>query len=105
MEKLKKIWLWISGGIVAFFGLFLLIFKVLIPNIKDRQDFKKKNRELEKEKKDVQKQIDKVVEQKALTKKEIEDLEKKINDTSGKVSDKERDDAVKILKDFKNKYK
>ena len=28
MEKLKKIWLWISGGIVALFGIFLIFSKI-----------------------------------------------------------------------------
>ena len=29
MEKLKKIWLWISGGIVALFGIVFVFSKIL----------------------------------------------------------------------------
>ena len=102
MEKLKKIWLWISGGIVALFGL-IFFFSGIAERSKEKRQFKKDKKKLEDDFKDTQKKIDEVVVHKQATKEEIEKTKKKIKETKSKVKDTK--DAVDTLKDFKKKHK
>ena len=104
MEKLKKIWLWISGGIVALFGVVFLFMK-LISGSKEKRDFKKKNRELEKEKKQVDKKIDDVNETRDSIKEDIKNLQKEIERKNGELSKEDTQKAVDILREFKKKHK
>jgi putative Mn2+ efflux pump MntP len=46
MEKIKKIWLWVSGAIVSFIGLFFIFSKISDSN-KEKKEFKKKKKGLE----------------------------------------------------------
>ena len=78
MKQIKKIWLWISGGIAILFGLFVVIFKFIIPNQQRRSDFKQKNREIEKEKKELEKKVVGAQTKKADLKRNIKILETKI---------------------------
>ena len=45
MEKLKKIWLWISGGIVALLSIVFVFSKILKSN-KEKREFKKDKKKL-----------------------------------------------------------
>lgn len=104
MEKLKKIWLWISGGIAVLFGLFVVVFKFIVPNQQRRGEFKKKNRELEKEKKDIDVDITVSESKKAKLKRDIKILETKIENEYHLLSDADRKTAIQTLQDFKKKY-
>ena len=102
MEKMKKIWLWISGAIVSLIGVFF-IFSKISNSSKEKRDFKNKKKDLEKDFKTEQKKIDKVEKDKKETKDKIKKNEEKIKDTESKVKDTKS--AVDTLKDFKNKHK
>ena len=104
MEKLKKIWLWISGGIVALFGIVFLFTKIFSSS-KDKRDFKKKNKELEKEKKHIDKKIDEVNGTRDSIKEDIKKLQKEIAKKNGKLSEEDTKKAIDILKEFKKKHK
>jgi len=104
MKKLKKIWLWISGGIAILFGLFVIIFKFIVPNQQRKGEFKKKNKELEKEKKDIDTKIVSTESEKAKVERDIKILEEKIADEYHLLSDDDRKNAIKTLNDFKRKY-
>ena len=104
MKKLKEIWLWISGGIAILFGLFVIIFKFIVPNQQRKGEFKKKNKELEKEKKDIDTKIVSTESEKAKVERDIKILEEKIADEYHLLSDDDRKNAIKTLNDFKRKY-
>ena len=102
MERLKKIWLWISGGILAIFGL-VLVFSRMFNQSKEKRRFKNDVKTLEKEFNVHQDAIDKIEKHKRVTKNEIEKTKSKIAETKSKVKDTK--DAVDTLKDFKKKHK
>ena len=102
MDKLKKIWLWISGGIMAIFGIVFLVSKVFSGSA-DRRQFKKDKKKIEDEIKDVNKETDAIKEKKTVTKAKIKETDKKIKQTAKKV--KSTKAAKETLTDFKKKYK
>ena len=104
MKKLKKIWLWISAGFAILFGLFVVIFKFIVPNVQRKSEFKKKNKELEKEKKAIDTKIITVESDKAKMERDIKILETKIADEYHLLSDVDRKSAIQTLNDFKRKY-
>jgi septal ring factor EnvC (AmiA/AmiB activator) len=104
MQKLKKLWLWISGGIAILFGLFVIIFKFIVPNQQRKGEFKKKNRELEKEKKDIDTKIIDVETERAKLERDIKVLETKIETEYHLLSDVDRKSAIQTLHEFKKKY-
>ena len=104
MKRLKKIWLWISAGIAVIFGLFVIIFKFIVPNQQRRSKFKKENRAIEKEKKEIEKNILISTSEKTKLEKDIKVLETKIADEYHLLSDSDRKTAIETLNDFKNKY-
>ena len=104
MKRLKKIWLCISAGIAVMFGLFVIIFKFIVPNQQRRSKFKKENRAIEKEKKEIEKNILISTSEKTKLEKDIKVLETKIADEYHLLSDSDRKTAIETLNDFKNKY-
>ena len=104
MKRLKKIWLWISAGIAVIFGLFVIIFKFIVPNQQRRSKFKKENRAIEKEKKEIEKNILISTSEKTKLEKDIKVLETKIADEYHLLSDSDRKTAIETLNVFKNKY-
>ena len=104
MKRLKKIWLWISAGIAVMFGLFVIIFKFIVPNQQRRSKFKKENRAIEEEKKEIEKNILISTSEKTKLEKDIKVLETKIADEYHLLSDSDRKTAIETLNDFKNKY-
>ena len=102
MEKLKKIWLWISGAIMAIVGVVFLLSKVFGGSA-DRRQFKKDKKKIEDEVKEVKKKTEDVKAKKTVTKKKIKAQDKKIKQTSKKVKDTKS--AKDTLTDFKKKYK
>jgi len=102
MEKLKKIWLWISGGIMAIVGLIFIVSKIFGGNA-DKRQFKKDKKKIEDEIDNVKKETKVVKEKKAVTKNKIKTADKKIKETEKKVKDTKK--AKDTLTDFKKKYK
>ena len=101
MEKIKKIWLWISGAILGLFGIFV-IFNRIFKGVKGNSEFKKEKKSIEKEIKDIQKDVDNLEKEKGDLKEEIKNQDKKIKDNTKKV--KNNNKAKNVLKDFKNKH-
>tara|TARA_R110002126_G_scaffold34523_1_gene106840 strand:+ start:14 stop:337 length:324 start_codon:yes stop_codon:yes gene_type:complete len=104
MNRLKKIWLWISAGFAILFGLFVIIFKFIVPNQQRKGEFKKKNKELEKEKKEIDTKIVHTETEKAKIENDIKILESKIADEYHLLSEDDRKSAIETLNEFKRKY-
>ena len=104
MDKLKKIWLWISAGFAILFGLFIFIFKFIVPNQQRRSTFKKENRAIEKEKKQIDKNILVATEKKTKMEEDIKILETKIANEYHLLSESDRKSAIETLNNFKKKY-
>ena len=104
MNKLKKIWLWISAGFAILFGLFVLIFKFIVPNQQRRSTFKKENHAIEKEKKQIDKNILVATEKKTKMEEDIKILETKIANEYHLLSESDRKSAIETLNNFKKKY-
>jgi peptidoglycan hydrolase CwlO-like protein len=102
MEKLKKIWLWISGGIMAIVGL-VFVFSKMFGGSQEKRQFKKDKKKIEDEIEDVKTKTKVVKDKKADTKKKIAKADKKIKETEKGVKDTKG--AKETLTDFKKKYK
>jgi len=102
MEKIKKIWLWVSGVIVSFIGLFFIFSKISDSN-KEKKEFKNKKKGLEKDFKTEQRKVVEVEKNKKETKSKIKKNKEKIKKTKSEIKDTNK--AVEILKDFKEKHK
>ena len=102
MEKLKKIWLWISGGIVAMVGILFVFFR-LLSSSKENREAKKKLKKLDEQVKETEKKIKKTTKKKNTIKSDIKKTEKKIKNTKAKL--KNTKEAKDVLDKFKKKYK
>ena len=102
MEKIKKIWIWISGAIMAIVGVVFLVSKIFSGGAAKRQ-FKKDKKKIEDEVAIVKEKTVDAKKKKSATKEKIKVTKKKITKTEKNVKDTKG--AKDTLNKFKEKYK